>query len=251
MKIPYWPGWLAVLACALLALVPSYAYVRLIPIVAGAVTACYLGLALLGRVKPKLAKLCRAVLTGLVIIGVTIVAVTGGAILWAGADGADPQCEYIVVLGAKVKSGGPTASLQERIDRAYEYLVAHPQTVAVVSGGQGADEPISEARCMYEALVAMGIEPERVWMEDKATSTWENLKFSLDIIEERTGTRPDSLGVVSSEYHLLRTTMQAADRGLELEGIPARTGSFDRWLHYFIREIAGVWHYLILGGQYT
>jgi uncharacterized SAM-binding protein YcdF (DUF218 family) len=55
--------------------------------------------------------------------------------------------------------------------------------------------------------------------------------------------------VVSSEYHLFRTGLQAKEFDLQIIGIPARTGSFDRWLHYFVREIAGVWHYLLLGGQ--
>ena len=104
---------------------------------------------------------------------------------------------------------------------------------------------------MFQELTAMGIDPERIWIEDRATSTWENLKFSLDIIEEKTGSRPDSIGVVSSEYHLLRVGIQARDRGLAVLGIPARTENPLRWLHYFVREVAGVWHYFILGGQYT
>ena len=76
-----------------------------------------------------------------------------------------------------------------------------------------------------------------------------NCTFSLDIIEAKTGSRPNTLGVVSSEYHLFRTGLQARELKLDIIGIPAKTGSFDRWLHYFVREIAGVWHYLLLGGQ--
>lgn len=250
-KIPCLPGWVATCGLALLALIPTYGYVRLIPAVLCAIVTAYLLLALLGKSKPKAAKVLRIMLSVVVVIGTLIVSVTGGLILHAGASKSDPACDYIVVLGAQVRSGGPSANLQERIDRAYEYLTAHPDTVAIVSGGKGDDEPISEAQCMYDTLTAMGIDPNRVWMEDQATSTWENLKFSLDIIEEKTGSRPNTIGVVSSEYHLFRTAMQAADRGLCIQGIPSRTGSFDRWLNYFIREIAGVWHYLILGGLYT
>ena len=72
-----------------------------------------------------------------------------------------------------------------------------------------------------------------------------------DIIQSITGSRPASVGVVSSEYHLFRTGLQAKAYGLEIVGIPAKTGSFDRWLHYFVREIAGVWHYILLGGHHT
>jgi IMP dehydrogenase/GMP reductase len=175
--------------------------------------------------------------------------VTGSLILGAGSEIPSDDLPWIIVLGAQVRDSGPSASLQERIDAAYEYLSAHPETVCIVSGGQGTDEPISEAQCMYDCLVRMGISPERIRKEEQATSTWGNLTFSLEIVEAETGTRPASVGVVSSEYHLFRTGLQAKELDLQIIGIPAKTGSFDRWLHYFVREIAGVWHYLLLGGK--
>lgn len=229
-------------------LAPTYFYVRLLPVLVALVIACYCLIFTLRKKHPKAAHVLRSLLTTGVILGVLVFVITGSLILQAGGDTPEEGLPYIVVLGAQVRDSGPSASLQERIDTAYEYLTAHPDTVAIVSGGQGSDEPISEAQCMYDCLVAMGISPERVIKEDQATSTWGNLTFSLDIIEAETGSRPSSLGVVSSEYHLFRTGLQAKEYGLEIIGIPAKTGSFDRWLHYFVREIAGVWHYLLLGG---
>ena len=124
------------------------------------------------------------------------------------------------------------------------------EPIIAIANGFCNSEPMSEAKCMYDELVSMGIDPQRLLIEDQATSTWGNLTYSLDIIEEQTGSRPDTLGVVSNEFHLFRTGLQAEEYGLTIQGIPARTGSFDRWLHYFIREIAGVWHYILLGGQH-
>lgn len=250
LKIPYLPGWLTALFFGLLALIPTYAYVRLIPTVIAALIVAYLLLALLGRRTPRLARWLRIGLTSVVIVVGGMVSVTGCLIL-GGSMPQEPNCDYIVVLGAQVRNSGPSASLWERIDCAYEYLLSHPDTVAVVSGGQGDDEPMSEAQAMYDALTQKGIDGSRIWMEDKATSTWENLKFSTELIVDRTGQQPKSLGVVSSEYHLFRTNMQAKDRGLTLQSIPAKTTDPVRWLHYFVREIAGVWHYLILGGLYA
>ena len=103
---------------------------------------------------------------------------------------------------------------------------------------------------MFDELVALGIEPERIWIEDQATSTWENLTFSLELIEEKTGTRPEKLGVLSSEYHLFRASLLTRDAGAEFVGIPARTSRISQMINHFMREVAGVWHYLILGGQY-
>jgi uncharacterized SAM-binding protein YcdF (DUF218 family) len=230
-------------------LIPTYFYVRLLPVLVGLVIGCYCLIFALEQKRPKAGSVLRSLLTGIVILGALIFLVTGTLILRAGSDIPDEDLPYIVVLGAQVADQGPSDSLQERIDTAYEYLSAHPDTVAIVSGGQGSDEPITEAQCMYDCLSAMGIPPERLIKEEQATSTWGNLTYSLDIIEAETGSRPTCLGVVSSEYHLFRTGLQAKEFGLQIIGIPARTGSFDRWLHYFVREIAGVWHYLLLGGQ--
>ena len=230
-------------------LMPTYFYVRLLPILVALVIACYCLIFTLTKKHPKAARVLRTMLTTGVILGMLVFLTTGACILQEGSDIPEEDLPYIVVLGAQVRDSGPSASLQERIDAAYEYLTEHPETVAIVSGGQGDDEPITEAQCMYECLITMGIDPERIIKEEQATSTWGNLNYSLDIIEEKTGFRPDSIGVVSSEYHLFRTGQQAREFGLEIIGIPAKTGSFDRWLHYFVREIAGVWHYILLGGQ--
>ena len=249
-KVPYLPGWIAALGCGLLALIPVYPYVRLIPLGIGAVIVSFCALGLLGKRVPVVARVLRAVLITVLVLGGCIGVITGGAILAEGTRTPEPGERYIVVLGAEVNAGGPSMTVWERIDAASDYLIRYLETVAIVSGGQGSDEPISEAQCMFDALVARGISPERIWIEDRATSTWENLKFSLDIIQQRTGERPDRIAVVSSEFHLYRVGRQVYDRGLQVEGIPAKTTDPVRWLHYFIREIAGVWHYLILGGNY-
>ena len=230
-------------------LVPTYFYVRLLPVLVALVIGCYCFLSLLTKNHPGIAHVLRSILTTGVILAILIFVITGGFILYEGKEIPTEDLPYIVVLGAQVRDYGPSESLQERIDRAYEYLITHPNTVAIVSGGQGSDEPMTEAQCMHNCLVEMGISPERVIKEEQATSTWGNLTFSLDIIEAETGCRPTTLGVVSSEYHLFRTGLQAEEYGLEIIGVPAQTGSFDRWLHYFVREIAGVWHYILLGGQ--
>ncbi len=249
--LPCLPGWIAAGGFLALTLIPTYFYVRLMSGLIGLVIAAYCLICILKEKKPTAARIAWGLLTTLVVMGVLIFTVTGGLILHASLGDPQADCPYIIVLGAQVRADAPSASLKERIDAAYDYLIAHPQTTAIVSGGIGEDEHISEALCMYQELTAMGIAPERIIMEDQAASTWDNLSYSLDIIENRTGTRPDTVGVVSSEYHLFRTSMQAQEHNLTIQGIPAKTGSFDRFLNYFIREIAGVWHYILLGGQYS
>ena len=192
----------------------------------------------------------RRVFTVCLVIGIAVVAVTECIIIKASFGNPKEPVDYLVVLGAKVRVTGPSASLWDRIYGAYSYLEAHPEVTAVVSGGQGGDEPITEALSMRDELVALGIDPDRIWVEDKATSTWENLHFSLDLIEERTGKRPEKIGVLSSEYQLYRASLFAKACDVEFVGIPARTSRISQMINHFMREVAGVWHYWLLGGQY-
>ena len=194
--------------------------------------------------------LARRIFTGILCVGLLVCGVTEILIIKASFGDPKEQVDYVVVLGAKVRNDGPSVSLQNRIDAAYAYLMEHPQAIAVVTGGQGADEPMTEAECMYQELVAMGIDESRIWMEHKATSTWENLRFALAMIEEKTGQRPEKIGLLSSEYHLFRASLFADACGVEAVGIPARTSRLSQKINHFMREVAGVWHYLILGGQY-
>lgn len=174
-------------------------------------------------------------------VGMAILGFTAFLIFRAG--GVEPtDCPCILVLGTKV--GSP--ALQERIDSAYRYLIRFPDAVAILSGGHTDGSALSEADAMFQALVAMGIQPHRLRIENRSYSTWTNLRYSLSMLENQ----PGVIGVVTHDYHLFRTAMHAAAQGVAVQGIPAHSKNKLRWCHGFLREIAGVWHYLILGGRY-
>ena len=231
-------------------MVPGYSFTALVCLLLIALILFYAFFPLLGGKFPRFTKITVRLCTALLCVGLLIALGTEAVIIKHSFGAPKEQVEYMVVLGAKVRSSGPSVSLWDRIYGARDYLQAHEDVIAVVSGGQGPDEPMTEARAMYEALVDLGIPPERIWLEERATSTWENITFSLDLIEETTGTRPEKIGVLSSEYHLFRASLLAKKCGVEFVGIPAETSRFSQKVNHFMREIAGVWHYLILGGQY-
>ena len=228
----------------------SYSFTGLVCLCVMAVLLFYNVADWLQKKYPKQVKVVRRIFTVCLCVGLLLVAVTEVFILRGSLGDPDKSCDYGVVLGCHVRPNGPSLTLLDRINAAYDYLTEHPDVIAVVSGGQGFDEPMSEAQCIYEHLVERGIDPDRVWIEDKATSTWENLNFSLDMIRERTGTRPDTLGIISSEYHLFRAGLQAKDCGVVPVRIPAVTSVISQRVNHFMREVAGVWYYLILGGNY-
>ena len=252
MKLLPWLicGVLAALAGFLKFCVPGYSFSALVCLCLIAILLFYTLMPMIGLRLPTFAKITTRVFTVILILGLLVVGITEAVIIHASFGNPKETVEYMVVLGAKVNRDGPSVSLWDRICGAYEYLEEHPDVIAIVSGGQGTDEPITEAECMYRELVNLGIDPKRIWIEDNATSTWENLNFSLDLIEEKTGVRPVKLGVLSSEYHLFRASLFAKACDVDFVGIPARTSRLSQMINHFMREVAGVWHYLILGGQY-
>ena len=160
----------------------------------------------------------------------------------------DPERQYLVVLGAAVYGDEPSLTLVRRMEGAMDYLERYPDSIAIVSGGMGPGETTSEAQAMYDYMTAHGVAPERIILEDRATSTEENLKYSFDIIR-RIGDDPQGkVAIVSSAYHLYRAKLFAAKLGVDdAAGVAAPWGYFFVMLNYFIREAFGVTHFWVFG----
>lgn len=133
---------------------------------------------------------------------------------------ADGQHEYAIVLGAKVKKGNiPSLSLHYRLEAAVTYANAQPHVKLVVTGGQGHDEDIAEALVMKEFLIDNGIAEERIIVEAKATSTYENLLYSKRLLPEDI----TAVTLITSDYHLKRTKILADKIGWKTDVVPAKT----------------------------
>ena len=200
------------------------------------------------------------------------------------------QYDYIIIHGAGLDGPRPTPLLAGRIDKALElWNKQHQHGKFVVSGGQGADEIVSEAQAMRDYLLEKGVSADAILMEDKSTTTWENLRYSLAIINaDRTtgvgatsaatvasrdvtttasdastsdvsGTATSSSGfttaVVTSDFHVFRCAEYAHNLGIKADGIGSHTKGW-YWPTAFIREFiaitkAHLWPYLVIGGLYT
>ncbi len=117
--------------------------------------------------------------------------------------------EYVVVLGAQVNDRGPSYVLQRRLDTACEYLEQNPETKVVVSGGQGWNEPTSEAAVMKSYLVEKGIAPERILVEDQSQNTIQNVQYTAKLIDEETA----KVGIVTNNFHVYRGVKLAKAQG--------------------------------------
>ena len=201
------------------------------------------------------------------------------------------QYDYIIIHGAGLDGPRPTPLLAGRIDKALElWNKQHQHGKFVVSGGQGADEVVSEAQAMRDYLLEKGVPGDAILMEDKSTTTWENLRYSLAIINADRATGVDATSsaavassgdvtttasdastsdasgtvasngdfttaVVTSDFHVFRCAEYAHNLGIKADGIGSHTKGW-YWPTAFIREFiaitkAHLWPYLVIGGLYT
>ena len=185
--------------------------------------------------------------------------------------------DYIIIHGAGLDGPRPTPLLAGRIDKALElWNKQHQYGKFVVSGGQGADEVVSEAQAMRDYLLEKGVPFGVILMEDKSTTTWENLKYSIGIINnDRTAAASTAsadastsnassaastidadftTAVVTSDFHVFRCAEYAHNLGIKADGIGSHTKGW-YWPTAFIREFiaitkAHLWPYLVFASIY-
>ncbi len=206
---------------------------------------CFIGLALMVcfDLWSQFPRALRRGIGGLVLFGVILFVVVEGCIFAHYHDKGREDLDYIIVLGAQMKPAGPSAVLKFRLDAAYEYLTANEGTICVVSGGQGSNEPCTEAEGMYQYLVEKGISPDRILLEDQSTDTSENIAYSARLI----GGTDVSVGIVTNNFHVFRGVRLAKHAGFEDAcGISARSNIYFQ-PNNLVREFFGVMKDLVCG----
>ena len=174
-------------------------------------------------------------------LGVVLFGVLFGMILHGQSVGPKEEADYLIVLGAGLRGERPSLVLRNRINAAAKYLMKNPGSKVVVSGGQGADEPISEAEAMRRGLVELGISESRIIMEDQSTSTNENLTFSKEYIPAEA-----SVVIVTNKFHVYRACHLARECGYtSVSGLGADNV---RWLNptNYFRECMAVFKDVVL-----
>ena len=146
------------------------------------------------------------------------------------------QQDYLIVLGAQVYNGSVSTILRHRLDAAFDYLVENPETKAIVTGGQGYNEPYPEAEGMAAYLINRGISPERIIKEDKADNTVQNIEYSFAMIDPEN----DRICIVTNQFHVHRAMLLAKKAGAQhLSGIGAPSDPL-YLLNNMVRESAAL-----------
>ena len=176
----------------------------------------------------------KLLLGGLILAGVLLFLVMEGLIVSQMFARGEKNLDYILVLGAQVRGDNVSRALADRLITAQQYLEENPDTKAVLSGGQGPGENLTEAQAMYDWLTERGIDGDRLIREDKSTSTWENMNCSKVLIPADAS--DITIGIVTNNFHVYRGVMLAKCSGFSKAcGIAAESHSLLQ-LHFLVRE---------------
>ncbi|MBR2590375.1 MAG: YdcF family protein [Clostridia bacterium] len=171
----------------------------------------------------KAGKIILSAVCALFVAGIAVFGITLGSILSAQNHTAAGQ-STLIVLGCQIRGSTPSRMFYDRTEAAYVYLCENEQAVAILSGGQGEDEDLSEAQCMYNLLTEKGIDPKRLYMEDKSVNTDTNIKNSLAIIEQNGFSK--EVAIATSDYHQKRAAMICEKYGLSAYAVNAQTQAY-------------------------
>lgn len=201
------------------------------------------------KVKKRCDEMKRMIKIVWMLAGITVcvgLALTAAAMvaIYRGARGKETAEDVpAVVLGCHVKGESPSRILGERIEAAYQYLQSHPGAVAVLSGGQGENEGISEAECMYRELAARGIGADRLYKEESSTNTPTNLSNSRRILEDVLGESDwetkREIALITSEFHCYRGIWHARQEGLNPTAYASKT-QMPYVIPFYVREVVAV-----------
>lgn len=186
----------------------------------------------------KTGRWCQRIFLAGLAAGLALFCAVEAALIFHGErDNSSLPVDAVIVLGAGVNGETPSLILQSRIDAAAEYLEGHPDVPVVLSGGQGPGEAITEAEAMRRGLTARGAQEERLLLEERSTSTVENLRFSKAVLEDHgVDTERAVIAVVTSDFHCFRAHFVGGREGLRTLDVPAEVPWRLLSVNYYIRE---------------
>ena len=178
----------------------------------------------------------KGICCGIFILGLLVFCTVEALILSQYRARAESGADYCIILGAQWRETGPSGVLKKRLDKAIEYLENSPGTMVIVSGGQGGNEPMAEAAGMRQYLIDAGIGEERILVEDKSASTYENLAFSGEFLDKA----QDRVVIVTNNFHVFRALGIAKKQGYaKAEGLAADS-TLGMGPNNLLREFFGV-----------
>ena len=178
------------------------------------------GLVLRFCLKRSYPKAGRVVLA-LSLIFLTVVMV-GAIVLWEAPDRIPEETDYALLLGYGTQDGQPRPELTRRLELALRWMQSTEEIPLVDSDGDVLNSGITEARLMYKWLAEHGADMSRVYLEERAKDTKENVRYARLLIKEMER-EYDTVLILTSEYHQTRARFLANRLGQKAGGISCMT----------------------------
>ncbi|MDR1793984.1 MAG: YdcF family protein [Erysipelotrichaceae bacterium] len=157
----------------------------------------------------------------------------------------EKEVDAIIVLGAGLNGTSPSWTLAKRLDRALAYYKEHPDTIIVVTGGQGPDEVLPESQAMANYLLKRGVSSKSIYQDDTSLSTQQNLSNAKKILDKELG-NSYTTALVTDYFHCWRALQLAKTVGLDAIALPVSSV----WYmvpSYYLREYVIFYKDLLLG----
>ena len=157
------------------------------------------------------ARIIEKVLCALLLVN----SLTSAAILYLGNDEVNAErADAVIVLGHNLLNNELSETLQKRLDAALIIARENEECPIIVTGGYTGNSTITEAEAMRDYLVSNGIEAGRIIEEENAQDTIDNIRYSLDYLDDN-----DEVIIVSSRYHCLRAKLICSYYGLNAKAV--------------------------------
>ena len=208
---------------------------------------CFLFFGCMRRWNTKVTKVLSLLFVLCLIAGSGLFLAMEIPILGAACTEENTDAPYGIVFGAAVHGSKPSLAMAERCEAALAWMEEHPDSKVIVSGGQGSGEQLTEAQAMTDYLTSRGADPSRILQEPEATSSYENLVYSLRVLESDGGDPAGRAALISSEYHLYRLKQMAEQLGCDPVCVAAKTAIFPLRVNYYIREAFAMWKVRLFG----
>ncbi|MCL2563066.1 MAG: YdcF family protein [Oscillospiraceae bacterium] len=158
--------------------------------------------------------------------------------IYGNVSNVDYNEDVVIVLGAGIHGETVSRPLARRLDAAIDYWNRNPDAYIVVTGGLGNRATITEAEAMARYLIRRGVPAERILLEELSTSTYENLVFAKEILDEHF---PDGwrAAVITNDFHIYRSVRTARAVGIDA----GRIGAYTEWYTWpvnYLREMLAV-----------
>ena len=159
--------------------------------------------------------------------------------------------QAVIVLGAALRGERLSDVLRRRLDAALAYWQEHPDCRIVTTGGQGSGEALPEGEAMKNYLTARGVPEGQILVDDASTSTEENLRNALALLEQAGVPADAPVAVATNAFHCYRAGCYARMAGFsQVRTLPAGISPISVMPCYF-REVFAVLYYWVFKSSLT